>query len=1165
MRIVVDLRGCETDALDPDRRRAVLDLVSALTGTRGVVDLGIVLTDRRPHRLARLRRDLARRGLDGRVAVVAGVEAGGVVGRALARRIDAVLVDARTRDLEADIVFDTREPGDGDDAIARERDVAEASERLLPPRVDLTSLVTSGMQSGDDGATMAARLLVDLVPAMRHGPLAPATQHRRLRLAFVSPMPPERTGVATYNARLLPVLARRYAIDVISDQAAVQLPEGCAAVAIRDPAYLIARYGDYDRILYHVGNSPYHAWMLGLLRECPGTIAMHDVYLGDLANWIDAQSGHAGYFQRALLDGHGYDAAALLTSGAQRADLVRRFPCHSDVVDAANGVIVHSRFAAEIVSRRFPRYAAPPVALANLCREVEPGADRAAARARLGIDADAFVVASFGFVNHVKLHDRIVGAWLASTLAADAHCRLIFVGAGTGDPHAESLRARIAAIDGSAPIVLTGFVNDATYIDFLVASDVAVQLRSETRGETSGAILDCLAYGLPVITSSLGALAELPPDVVLRVREQFTDDELGGALETLRSDAALRAAMSRAAISYVATHHDPEHVARQYTEALEHFARHGPRARYARDVDTLARAACEHEASGVELDAIAEALADNTPRPGDVQWLLDITPIVATDLRTGIERVVRAVLQRLLHAAPLGVRIEPVHFDNGRFIYSRRFVARWLGLRHPVDDCEIEPRSGDRFIGLAWSPHAIPEARGILARYRNLGVHVGFVVYDLLPLGHPDWFPPGLAEQFRAWFDAVAALADRIICISRHVADEVRWRLEAMPPRRFLPLAVAHFPLGSDVEASVTTVGLPDDAQSVLAMLSARPAFLMVGTVEPRKGHRQVVEAFDELWRAGHDFMLVVAGKRGWMTSDVEDLMRSYQAAGLPLLRLESVSDEYLAELYACARAVIVASYGEGFGLPIVEAARHGTPVIARDLDVFHEVAHDGAMYFRGDAPADLAGAILAWQTDDRAGHAPPVARVPLHDWAEATGIFVDAVQGGRDTFCWQPQPGSGEVEAEAFDYGIGFADPGWPEALTSMTGLSGIEPWGRWSDASRARTVALRFARPLPHRAHIALTARAFGDNARDDTIVRVGETRIPVRFGATDSTVAFDVETDGGEYVMEIMPPAPVSPASIGMSADTRELGIGLVRLEITATDLAAASAPGKVEQSG
>jgi glycosyltransferase involved in cell wall biosynthesis len=435
-----------------------------------------------------------------------------------------------------------------------------------------------------------------------------------------------------------------------------------------------------------------------------------------------------------------------------------------------------------------------------------------------------------------------------------------------------------------------------------------------------------------------------------------------------------------------------------------------------------------------------------------------------------------------------------------------------------------------------------------LRRYRDRGVRIAFVVYDLLPQQHPEWFPFGLAQQHLGWLVTAAALADRLICISADVADNLRQWLGEFAPHRVAPLAIAHFPLGYDIEKSVSTRGISNGGAEVIELVKSRRTFLMVGTVEPRKGHRQALEAFDELWREGADVALAIVGKRGWMTEDVEARITAHPELGRRLVRIDDASDELLDALYRHSVALLAASQGEGFGLPIVEAARHGVPVIARDLAVFREVAREGALYFSGTQATDLAATIRHWMTLSRSGEAPHPAGVWCTDWATSTERLVAALHGKSDRVVLQPSPsGADPLATEALRCAIDFSSDAWSQDIATISGLSVAEPWGRWSDANLGPSILIAFARPLPTRATLRVTARAFGPNCAGDTCIRIGGARYAWRFGASDSTVDFDIVTDGSVFVVEVVPPAPTSPLEAGLSGDGRRLGIGLVRLSI------------------
>ncbi len=135
----------------------------------------------------------------------------------------------------------------------------------------------------------------------------------------------------------------------------------------------------------------------------------------------------------------------------------------------------------------------------------------------------------------------------------------------------------------------------------------------------------------------------------------------------------------------------------------------------------------------------------------------------------------------------------------------------------------------------------------------------------------------------------------------------------------------------------------------------------MVGTIEPRKSHAQVLRGFDLLWQSGADVNLVIVGKPGWMVDDLVQTLDEHPEAGRRLHWIKDASDEYLESVYRFSNCLIAASLAEGFGLPIIEASAYGLPIIARDIPVFRELAGDRPLYFEGDRPEAIEAVVRQW------------------------------------------------------------------------------------------------------------------------------------------------------------------------------------------------------------
>jgi glycosyltransferase involved in cell wall biosynthesis len=827
----------------------------------------------------------------------------------------------------------------------------------------------------------------------------PDMSTRKPKLAFVSPLPPERTGIADYSAELLPALAEHYDIEVIVAQDRVELPWLQGRAKVRDAAWLREHAAEVDRVLYQIGNSPFHQHMLGLMREVPGTVVLHDFYLSGLMSWLEVHAGVGPVWTQALHEGHGYIAVRERFRDVDEAR--RRYPVSLSVLQAAQGVIFHSDYSRQLARTWYgPRAAGLTEVIPHL-REFAEHIDREAARIELGIPEDAFLICSFGFLDMTKQNDRLLKNWLSSGLASDRRCWLVFVGENHGGEYGSELLKAIEKSGAKDRIRITGFASATTFQRYLAAADAAVQLRTHSRGETSGTVLDCMNYGLPVIVNANGSLAELDRDAVWMLDDDFEDAALAQALETLWRDAPRRAALGARAREVVVERHAPRACAQQYAHAIERFYA-ASRASVPALIEAIAQQP-HFDPDEARLCQISGAIAASLPlvRPAR-RLLLDVTATCRNDLKTGIERVVRALLLALLEAPPEGWRVEPVFLsdDGGRWHYraASSFVLELLGCPAQALLGEvINPEAGDIILGLdvAGDPLVRAAEGGLYEEYRGRGVGLYFLVHDILPVRMPEVFPPGTGESFERWLNVVAGF-DGAVCVSKAVADDlVRWRGEQGLDAVGRPFVVAVSHHGADVQNAAPSQGKPEDADQTLEAIRARPSFLMVGTLEPRKGYLQVLDAFEHLWNAGVDANLVIVGREGWkglpqgMRRDIPETvsrLANHPQKGKRLFWLDGISDEYLDEVYAACVCLIAGSYGEGFGLPLIEAAAHSLPLLLRDIPVFREVAGEHAVYFNSENGEELASAVQEWLALHGRRQVPESDEISFLTWEQSAG-----------------------------------------------------------------------------------------------------------------------------------------------------------------------------------
>jgi glycosyltransferase involved in cell wall biosynthesis len=402
-----------------------------------------------------------------------------------------------------------------------------------------------------------------------------------------------------------------------------------------------------------------------------------------------------------------------------------------------------------------------------------------------------------------------------------------------------------------------------------------------------------------------------------------------------------------------------------------------------------------------ELVSIAHSISLSIPENKQKQLFVDISELAQRDSKTGVQRVTRSILKELLDNPPAGYTVAPVYatINDVSYRYARQFTAHFKGVAPCGDDDLITYQSGDIFLGVDLQHHTTRVLAAFLTQIRRQGVMVHFVVYDLLPIHFPYFWPSehSVHVVHEEWLSVIAQF-DGAICISRAVADELSNWLKSKRQERLRPFKISSFHLGADVENSVPSFGLPEDADSVLKLLRSRPTFLMVGTIEPRKCHEQVLSAFDQLWSENEDINLVIVGKTGWLVDKLTSKIQQHEELDRRLFWLEGVSDEYLDKIYAASTCLIAASQGEGFGLPLIEAAQHSLPIIAREIPVFKEVAEDNAYYFSGDNANKLAQDISRWLTLYRSDMHPRSDNMNWLTWKESTAQLVSALELNNTT-----------------------------------------------------------------------------------------------------------------------------------------------------------------------
>ncbi|WP_295528890.1 glycosyltransferase [uncultured Pseudacidovorax sp.] len=644
-----------------------------------------------------------------------------------------------------EVLFDPRDDG----AIGRKMAQVLADESMRR-RIAQEGLAQSRKFSWDESARRAIEAF-ELLMDRSNRPLAvptPAIQHAKPALAYVSPLPPERTGIASYSAELLPELSRLFDITLITST----VPTGHGAgleLPRKDVEWLRANACQFDHVLYHFGNSEFHQHMFELLEDVPGTVVLHDFFLSGIQAHREFAGLQPANWSRALYESHGYPALRHRFTETDASRTIYAFPCNFDVLRAARGVIVHSPYSQALAREWYETDTADEWALIPHMRALPTLSveRRQAARQRLGFGPDDFVVCTFGIIGPTKLNDRLLHAWSASSLARRSDCALVYVGKNDEGDFGKTLLAGIASSPNPSSIRITGWADDDLFQQYLDAADAAVQLRTLSRGETSGTVLDALSRGLPTIVNANGSMQYLPDDTVLKIPDQFSDEQLIDALERLRSDPATIASLRTKARALIEKEHSPQACARMYADALQAFVATD---RYRRPglLQHFAREGLS--ASEAELRTLAAATVRSLPLPRPARRIfVDLAASADNVAPSNRAHRARAMLSRALCSLRAGYRVEPVRLsdEDTQFFYARRFALELLNAPHCLPDEPIDFRQGDIYVGVDMHADALRLRMKQLYALKHQNVRLNLLFVDEAPLRSAPVPAPGVSDD----------------------------------------------------------------------------------------------------------------------------------------------------------------------------------------------------------------------------------------------------------------------------------------------------------------------------------------------------------------------------------------------------------------------------------
>ena len=390
-----------------------------------------------------------------------------------------------------------------------------------------------------------------------------------MRLAYFSPLPPSKSGIADYSAELLPFLARGAEVTAFVDQAR----EGRDGIGDQIDVQLAVHFDEIDRdapfdlCLYHQGNNPAHDYIYDRALRTPGLLILHEHCLHHLITWRTLGQGDEEAYRREMFHAYGRIGARMAVN--RRRAIFSEYqqfllPLNHRLVNRSLGIIVHNEYAVSQLESLRPGIPVEvvPHHLSPVALEMD-GVDPLDCRRSLGLPEDAFLVASFGFVSEPKRIPVVLRAF-QRLLRVMPNARYLIVGEDHWKHQAQPLVEQMGLRHA---VRITGYVTEKDFYRYLRAIDVLVNLRYPTAGETSGTLIRSLGAGKPVLVTDFGQFRDLPDEVCLKVPLGPQEEvELAQRLRTLAYQPRFREGLGQRAAEWARRECAVERSAERYLD-----------------------------------------------------------------------------------------------------------------------------------------------------------------------------------------------------------------------------------------------------------------------------------------------------------------------------------------------------------------------------------------------------------------------------------------------------------------------------------------------------------------------------------------------------------------------------------------------------------------------
>jgi len=291
------------------------------------------------------------------------------------------------------------------------------------------------------------------------------------------------------------------------------------------------------------------------------------------------------------------------------------------------------------------------------------------------------------------------------------------------------------------------------------------------------------------------------------------------------------------------------------------------------------------------------------------------------------------------------------------YFYTKRFLDSKI---HTEKTIVFTKKDTVLFLDAYWSLPIWDELKNI----KKAEAKIIFVIYDLIPIDYPQFCDASQKKKFEVFFKNSLDFSDKLISISKTVMSDVKKYALDLKHKRANEIEYDYFYLGSNFSKNYKEDGVRQNIKSFFS--DNIPVFLTVSTIEPRKNHAFILEAFDKLWKKGIDVKLCFIGKEGWKVEHFMKQIKSHKFLNDKFLFISDANDMELLYAYKNSRSLIFASFTEGFGLPIVESLNFNLPVLASDIPIHREIGADYIEYFDLENVETLVEKVMSYKEQQK-------------------------------------------------------------------------------------------------------------------------------------------------------------------------------------------------------